>query len=100
METDQTHDKADRAMSELFDMDNLKPLKLGTSDDIRRGIVVRRLRTRGGEICATLAGDVRRIRYKKSLAVAGFRYDLNGQLYGEVTSEQQQKTTDTGKKTK
>lgn len=64
-------------------MDNLKPLKLGTSDDIRR------VRTGAGEVCATLAGDVRRIRYKKSLAVAGFRYDLNGQLYGEVTSEQQ-----------
>lgn len=74
---------------ELFDLDNPKPLKVGVLDDIQRDIAARDLTIGAGVLKAALASYTRRIRYKKTLAAGGARYDLNGQPCGEVTPEQQ-----------
>lgn len=74
---------------ELFDLDNPKPLKVGVLDDIQQDIAARDLTIGAGVLKAALASYTRRIRYKKTLAAGGARYDLNGQPCGEVTPEQQ-----------
>ncbi|ECA2717289.1 proQ/FINO family protein [Salmonella enterica subsp. enterica serovar Braenderup] len=83
---------------ELFDLDNPKPLKVGVLDDLMQDISNRNLTIGAGVLKAAIASYTRRIRYQKALAAGGARYDLNGQPYGEVTPEQQQKAADALKK--
>ncbi len=79
---------------ELFDLDNPKPLKVGVLDDIQQDIAARGLTIGAGVLKAAIASYTRRIRYKKTIAAGGARYDLNGQPCGEVTPEQQQTAAD------
>lgn len=85
---------------ELFDLDNPKPLRVGVLDDLMQDISARNLTIGAGVLKAAIASYTRRIRYQKALAAGGARYDLNGQLCGEITPEQQQEAADALKKAK
>ncbi|EAA7986692.1 prop effector [Salmonella enterica] len=85
---------------ELFDLDNLKPLKVGVLDDLLQDVTARNLTIGAGGLKAAIASYTRRIRYQKALAAGGARHDLNGQLCGEITPEQQHEAADTLKKAK
>ncbi|MGG5961127.1 ProQ/FINO family protein [Salmonella enterica] len=86
--------------SELFNLDEPKPLKVGVLDDIQQDIAARGLVIGAGVLKAAIASYTRRIRYKKAIAAGGSRYDLNGQPCGEITPEQQQTAADDINKTK
>ncbi|EEG2673046.1 prop effector [Salmonella enterica] len=85
---------------ELFNLDNPKPLKVGVLDDLMQDISARNLTIGAGVLKAAIASYTRRIRYQKTLAAGGARYDLNGEPCGEITPEQQQEAADALKKAK
>ena len=72
-----------------FNLDAPRPLAIGTAEMISADMCARGI-TGAGKIRAAVAMYTRRAIYLKALIAGGARYNLAGELVGEVTPEQQQ----------
>ena len=72
-----------------FSLDAPRPLAIGTAELIAADICARGI-TGAGKNRAAVAMYTRRAIYLKALIAGGARYNLAGELVGEVTPEQQQ----------
>ncbi|EEA7863133.1 proQ/FINO family protein [Salmonella enterica subsp. enterica] len=84
--------------SELFSIDEPKPLKIGVLADLQNSIDTRGIEFGAGSLKAALMGYTRRYQYQKALSAGGLRYGINGTPCGEVSVEQQQNALDALKK--
>ncbi|MGU9760304.1 ProQ/FINO family protein [Serratia marcescens] len=75
---------------QVFNRQEVKPLKMGIGDDMRADAAARQLPLTAKHIARALASLSQTPRYLRAIAAGGPRYDLRGQPCGEVTPEQQE----------
>ncbi|EEZ3112763.1 prop effector [Escherichia coli] len=73
---------------EIFNVENMKPLKTGVIRDVLKDAKERELPIGHGVLRGALTSHLHTTRYLKAIIAGGPRYDLNGQPCGEVTEKE------------
>lgn len=88
------HNKALEALKKLnekfpnaFDLENIRPLKIGVYSDLTQSIINGELSLTRGEIWRALHIYTNKVKYLLALKQGGFRYDLNGQEVEKISEE-------------